>query len=170
MKRLIAVALAGAAVLATAPAQADTSVAIAVQSLNLEIGNAEASPLNLGVSVKHDLSQNVYVGGQLAISLDDDKGAEISQLFGADVGLQHQFSHDFGVYAFVGLGSAKVDVGTASGDGISVRYGAGAMLTVGANGLLEIGWASLFDDDMDFGGIDVPVKIAGPHIGLGFRF
>lgn len=170
MKRLLAVAFFGAAALAAVPAQAGTSVAVAVQSLNLEVGTGDASPLNLGVSLKHDLSENVYVGGQLAISLDDDKGAEISQLFGADVGLQHQFSHDFGVYGFVGLGSAEVDLGGANGDGISVRYGAGAMLTVGSNGLLEFGWASLFDDDMDFSGVDVPVKIAGPHVGLGFRF
>lgn len=170
MKRLFAAALVGAATLAAMPAQAGTSVAIAVQSLNLEVGNGDASPLNLSASVKHDLSENVYVGGQLAISLDDDKGAEISQLFGADVGLQHQFSHDFGIYGFVGLGSAKVDLTAASGDGISVRYGAGAMLTVGGNGLLEFGWSSLFDDDIDFGAGDVPVTIAGPHVGLGFRF
>lgn len=170
--RLSALALAGlAATLASLPAHAATSVAIAVESLDLEAGAGfSASPLNLGVSIRQDLSELVYVGGQLSLALDDDKGAEVTRLFGADVGLQHAFSPDVGAYAFVGIGTAAVDVAGADGDGVSIRYGAGATIGIGRNGVLDIGWASLFDDDMDLGGGDVPVTIAGPHVGLGFRF
>lgn len=171
-RRLPVLALAGlAATLAALPARADTSVALAVESLDLEAGAGfSASPLNLGISVRHDLSELVYVGGQLSLALDDDKGAEVSRLFGADVGLQHAFSPDIGVYGFVGLGTARVDWSGADGDGVSVRYGAGATLGIGRGGVLDVGWSSLFDDDMDISGTDVPVTIAGPHVGLGFRF
>lgn len=170
MKRLLAAAIAASALAAT-PALAGTSVAVSVQNLDLEVGAGEASPLSLTVDLKHDLSSNVFVGGQLGFALDDDQGTEVSQLFGVDVGLKHQFSNAFGVYGAVGLGSAAVDTtGGSDGDGMSLRYGMGALLTVGRNGVLDIGWSSLYDDDMDFAGVDVPVTIAGPHVGLGLRF
>lgn len=169
MKRLLAAAIAATA-FAAAPALAGTSVAVSVQSLGVESGGTDYSPLNLSVDVRHDLSPNVFVGGQLAFSLDDDQGVEVTRLFGVDVGLQHQFTHQFGVYGFVGLGNAEVDVPGDSGDGISLRYGVGATLAVGRNGLLDVGWASLYDDDIGFGGGDAPVEIAGPHVGLGIRF
>lgn len=169
MKRLLTVSLTVAAMTA-APAFAGNTVGVAVQNLDVDSAGASASPLSLSVDLRHDLSKNVYVGGQIAFALDDDQGVEVSQVLGVDLGLQHQFSHAVGVYGFAGLGMAKVDSGAGDGDGVSLRFGVGANLTVGRNGVLDIGWSSLFDDDMDFAGTDVPVEIAGPHVGLGMRF
>lgn len=180
MKRVFA--LAGLTLLA-APALADTSVIASVMDSRIEAGTLDASPLALAVELRHELSEYFYAGGQVAFGIDEDSAAANTDLgldsaWGLNLGAQLPFSHYAKGYAFVGLSNAEVSLtatgpGGASGsaDGLATAFGIGATFRVGKQGLIDVGWTSLYDDDMDTaGGGNVDVAIDGLHVGYGLTF
>lgn len=160
------------------PAEAGTTITGALYDLRTEAGALDASPLGAGLELRQDLGENVYVGGLLLTGIDADSAApgtdmELGSTVAVTLGGQVQFSHEFGGYAFLGLGESEIEVSSAAasatGDGLGTLFGFGLTYRFAENGLVDVGWTSLYNDDLDFAGTDVDSSIDGLHVGLGFR-
>ena len=166
--------LAGGNALAAGPA-----VIGSIYAPDVDVGAASASPDAITVEVRQPLNRHFWIGAALATSLGSDQvapgvTAEVGNSLTFNLGVSSEFAHHVEGYAYVGYGKAAVDVsgpGASSIDGKGVAWGIGADFLLNDHLLVDVGYASLFDDDMeDSTGTQFATAIAGPRVGLGFRF
>ncbi len=175
MKRALPLLVLGSAL--SANAVAGPQVIGSVYMPDVEVENVDASPDALTVDVRFPLNKTFWVGGTLATSLSEDAVApgvdvEVGTSFTVNLGVQAEFAHRVYGYGYVGYGSAGVESNTFTDiDGKGLAWGLGMQFGIGDNLLVDAGYATLFDGDMeDDTGTDLSTTIAGPRVGLGFTF
>ena len=176
MKRALALFVAASAL--SANAVAGPSLIASIYAPDVELGAAEASPDGLTIDLRVPVGSNFWVGGTLASTLSEDTvapglGVELGASLSFNVGVQAELAHHIYAYGYLGYGAAKVlaDAPLGDFDGKSVTWGAGVQFQAGDHFLIDAGYASLFDGDMeDDVGVSVDTSIAGPRVGLGVKF
>lgn len=176
MKRALALFVVASALSANAVAGA--SIIGSVYVPTIESSLPDADPDGLMLEIRAPIGSNFWVGGTLATTLSSDTvlGAEVELGASASVnlGVQAEFAHHVFGYAYLGYGAAKVatdDPIIQDVDGKSVTWGAGLQFQLGDHMLVDAGYASLFDDEMEnSAGVTDDVAIAGPRVGLGVKF
>ncbi len=138
-------------------------------------GSGSASPDGLTLEIRQPVGSNFWVGAGLTTSLNSDNAsgldAEIGTSLGFNLGVQAEFNHYVAGYAYLGYGTAQVLSNIDDIDGKGVAWGAGLQFRLTDHFLADAGYVSLFDGDMEGNaGAQYNVTIAGPRVGLGFRF
>lgn len=187
MKRALPLLVAGTLGLASANVlAAGPSIIGSLYAADVEVsdptGSAEASPDGLSLEIRQPLNDMFWIGAALTTSLTGDSVApgidlELGDSITFNLGLQHEFAHNMAVYGYIGYGTGEVTLedsitpASDSADGKSVAWGLGLNFGIGDHLLVDAGYASLFDGDMeDATGASASVTIAGPRVGMGFRF
>lgn len=173
--------LAGGQALAAGPAVIGSIYVPDVEGSN-GAGTFEASPDALDIEIRQPLNRNFWIGARLAMAFGDDQvspattpatSAEIGNSLMVNLGVANEFAHHVEGYAYIGYGKAAVDVSGAGNsiDGNGIAWGLGIDFLVNDHLLVDAGYATLFDGDMeDNTGTQTSTTIAGPRVGLGFRF
>lgn len=176
MKRALALFVAASAL--SANAVAGPSLIASIYAPDIDLGGAEASPDGLTLELRVPVSSNVWVGGTLATTLSEDSvapgiGVELGASLSFNVGAQVELAHHVFAYGYLGYGAAKVlaDAPVGDFDGKSITWGAGLQFLAGDHFLIDAGYASLFDGEMeDSSNVSLDTTIAGPRVGLGVKF
>lgn len=168
----------------SAPAFAGPAIIGSVYVPTVDVGSQSASPDGVTLEIRAPLNNNFWIGGNLATTLNGDSltstlgtiDTELGASLSVNLGAQAELAHHVYAYAYVGYGAAKVllsspTVVVSDVDGKSVTWGVGGEFLLGDHLLVDAGYASLFDGDMeDSAGNSTSVSIAGPRVGLGFKF
>lgn len=179
MKRALALLASGLALGFSNAAIAGPSLTASIYAPDIEVGAADASPDGLMLDLRFPLNRNFWMGSTLATTLSKDNIAggidvELGASLAVNLGVQTELAHHTYGYAYVGYGAAKVlasGAGATDLDGKGVTFGAGLQFLLGDHFLIDAGYASLFDGDMEDGtGVDSSTTIAGPRVGLGAKF
>ncbi|MFZ5757443.1 MAG: outer membrane beta-barrel protein [Pseudomonadota bacterium] len=179
MKRALPLFVLASASVLSAHAVAGPSIIGSVYMPTIETdGFPDAEPDGLTLELRAPLNKNFWIGGLLATTLSSDTvlgtDVELGASFAVNLGVQAEFAHHVSGYAYLGYGAAKVltdDPILQDVDGKSVAWGAGVQFLLGDHLLVDAGYASLFDDEMEGdAGVSGDVAIAGPRVGLGFKF
>lgn len=178
MKRAFALLAASAALAFSSATSAGPSLTASIYAPDIEMGGGDASPDGLLLDLRFPMNRHFWMGGTLATSLSADKVAgtevELGTAFAVNLGVQTEFAHNTFGYAYLGYGAAEVLAsggGATDLDGKGVAFGAGLQFLVGDRLLVDAGYVSLFDGDMEnAGGVDVDTTIAGPRVGIGAKF
>lgn len=175
MKRALPLLVLGSAL--SANAVAGPQVIGSVYMPDIDVATVDAGPDALTVDARLPLNKNFWIGGTLATSLSEDGVApgldmELGTSLSVNLGVQAEFAHRVYGYGYIGYGAAGVETDTWSDfDGRGLAWGLGMQFGIGDNLLVDAGYATLFDGDMeDDTGTDFDVTIAGPRVGLGFTF
>lgn len=179
MKRALALFAASSALVFSTAASAGPSLTASIYAPDIELGAADAGPDGLLLDLRFPLNRNVWMGGTLATTLGEDNitggiDVELGASAAVNVGFQTEFAHNTFGYAYLGYGAAKVlqsGIGATDLDGMGVTFGAGVQFLVGDHLLIDAGYASLFDGDMEnSAGVETATTIAGPRVGIGAKF
>lgn len=175
MKRALPLLLLGSALSANAMA-AGPSIIGSVYLPDTDVDNDSASPDSLLLEIRQPLNRNFWLGASLGTALGEDSilpgiDVELGNSLAVNLGVQAEFSHRVYGYAYVGYGKAELDATGGGVDGNGVAWGLGVDFKLNDNLLVDVGYATLFDGDMeDDIGTEYDVTIAGPRVGLGFTF
>ncbi len=170
--------------LASAPAFAGPTVIGSIYTPTIDatsslLGSGSANPDGLILEIRQPVGSNFWVGASLATSLNGDQigpgtKVELGNSLDFNLGAQAEFNHYVAGYAYLGYGAAQVlsnnnTIGNVDGKGVT--WGAGLQFRLTDHFLADAGYVSLFDGDMEGNaGTQYNVTIAGPRVGLGFRF
>lgn len=178
MKRALALSLAilgsvfGANALAAGP-----SIIGSIYAPDVDIEDLSASPQTLLLEVRQPVGRVFWLGARTTVAMSDDELApgldvELGNSLMFNLGAQAEFNHYVAGYAYLGYGVAKVE-GSDGGsiDGNGVGWGLGLSFRMADHLVADAGYSTLFDGDMeDSAGDDLSTTIAGPHVGIGFKF
>ena len=181
MKRTLALPLAVAGTLVAAGFSANAlaagpTVIASVYVPTVDVEGDTANPSALLLDVRQPVGRIFWLGAQLATSLDSDQilpgvDVEIGSSFNVNVGAQAEFNHYIAGYAYVGYGAAKLDATGGNIDGNGVDWGLGLQFRMADAVIADVGYTTLFDGNMeDSSGTQNSTTIAGPHVGIGYRF
>lgn len=178
MKRALALSLAivGSVFSANALA-AGPAIIASVYAPGVDIETESASPQALLLDIRQPVGRVFWVGAQAATSLNSDAlvpglDVEVGNSFMFNLGAQAEFNHYVAGYAYVGYGAAKIDGSDGDSiDGNGIGWGLGLTFRMADHFIADAGYSTLFDGDMeDSAGAQSNVTIAGPHVGVGFKF
>jgi len=181
MNRALTLLIAGSALgLSATASAASPSIIGSIYAPDIDVATVgNASPDGLLLEIRQPLNRNFWLGAALATTLSDDQIAagiktELGASLAFNLGAQAEVAHHTFVYAYLGYGAAKVvasGIGATDIDGKGVGWGAGMQFLLNDHLLVDAGYSSLFDGDMEnSAGTTFDTTIAGPRVGLGFRF
>lgn len=160
----------------SAPAFAGPAVIASIYTPSIDVGSMSASPDGIILEIRQPVGGLFWVGASLGSALSSDQIApgvdvDLGTSLDFNLGVQKEFSHYVAGYAYVGYGTAKVTSNIGDMDGQGVAWGAGLQFRLADQFVADAGYASLFDDKMeDSSNTQFDTKIAGPRVGVGFRF
>lgn len=179
MKRVLALLAASGALVFSTAANAGPSLTASIYAPDIEVGASDAGPDGLLLDLRFPLNSTFWLGGTLATSLSEDTtvggtDVEVGTSLTLNLGVQSELSHNVFGYGYLGYGTSEVlasGAGASDLDGMGVTFGAGLQFLLGDNLLIDAGYVSLFDGDMEDGtGIEFSTSIAGPRVGIGAKF
>lgn len=182
MTRSLALLTAASALVFSAHAAAGASLTGSIYAPDIEVGAASTNPDGLLLDLRFPLNKNFWMGGTLATTLGSDQLAggietELGASAAINLGVQAEFMHHVSGYAYVGYGAAAIlqsappPAVVSDVDGMGITWGAGLQFLLGDHMLIDAGYVTLFDDDMESNtGATFATTIAGPRVGIGFQF
>jgi len=176
MNRALTLLAASAALAFSTAASAGPSLTASIYAADVEVGAGDASPDGILLDFRAPLNRHFWLGGTLATALGDDQIApgtpvELDTSLAFNLGVETEFAHQTFGYAYIGYGAAGVASPAGDVDGKGVSWGLGMRFGVGDRMLVDAGYASLFDGDMeDSAGTSFATTIAGPRVGIGAKF
>lgn len=175
MKR--ALLAASAALAFSTTALAGPSLTAGIYAPTVEVGANDASPDGVMLDFRVPMNRNFWLGATLATALGDDQitpgtPVELDTSLAFNLGVETEFAHQTFGYAYLGYGAAGVaSAGGGDIDGKGVAWGLGLRFGIGDSMLVDAGYASLFDGDMEnSAGTAFDTVIAGPRVSIGAKF